>query len=206
MKLKDLVEMAFKTGTTFPGYTPDQLQIALNSFKDAEELTKCEDGKFCLIKNGSFYALKRVDDSQILGWTQLQDVDLNGEAYKHVNIIYTIPEFRKAGVAFLLLHTLKEIMNTPLLLDGAVFNDGEAFINSLSQRKVFSIKTLNKKTGVITDYLPGDIPLHDTTVNAIIIEDKKDGLYGQYLPGDDSVKTYFSRFSDLHEQLLSNGK
>lgn len=202
MKLRDLYEMAFKTGTKFPDYNEDQLKNAVEALAGAKELTKCEDGKFCVIESThGFYALKRIHDSRILGWVQLQDMTFHNKEYKHINIIYTIPEFRKAGVAFLLLHALKEILHKPLLMDNAVFNDGEAFVNSLLQRKVFSIKTLNKQTGDTKEYQPGDIPLHDNTVSAIIIENIKDGLYGQYLPGSD-VKTYFSRFSDLHEQLM----
>lgn len=69
LKLKDLYEMTFQTGTDLK-HSNEMINQVVKNFNDNGKVVtnKIEGGKFSLIKFKSYYALKRNLDNNILGW------------------------------------------------------------------------------------------------------------------------------------------
>lgn len=192
-----LEEMAYRTGSLYREYTPEQIAQVIQYTKDAKEVTKLEDGgAFALYQKDNFYILRDGEGNITYGWIGISDTTFHQKSYKHLDIVYILPQFRKKGLSQILFHAVKEIVNAHIIIDGPVFARGEDFINSLAKRSLITARVHDKKTGqLIKDYEPGDITFEKNKV--IVVESEKSGLYGQWLPGCPDVKTYIPYFHQL---------
>ncbi|MGI0075878.1 MAG: hypothetical protein ACREAU_00550 [Nitrosopumilaceae archaeon] len=191
-----LQEMAFKTGLDFPDYTEQQLVDIIDYIKNAKEITKFEEGgRFTLYQKDDFYILRNNKGDITYGWARIKQEIYNERPYDYLKIIYILPQYRKSGVALVLFHAVKEIVNGKVIIDGPVFPKGEEFINSLAKKGIYTIWSVDKKTHQRKKYEPGAITF-DPKGDLIMIENKQEGLFIQVTPGSD-FKTYFSRYPEV---------
>lgn len=195
--LKHLREMALKAGK-FEEYGKEIVSDSQKYFSDATEITKLEGGKFSLVKKDEFYGLYKGD--VLVGWVKITPRSMFRVVYSHIDVVYILPEFRKGKVVPIFLYALKEILDKPIMVDGAIFDDGEKLIDAIHKRKLYPVYNINKKTGDKTEYKPGTID-YDNEKSFFVIESvTKDGLYVDNItPGNSKYKVYFSRFEDLHD-------
>ena len=204
MKLQHISEMAYKA-KAFPEYTEAQMNLVVDWLSNAEELTLLEGGKFKLVvkKNAdaSTYAIKRTTDDTILGWV-IVDLKTNkyGTQCYPLVMIFVVPTFRGTPVVLMLINALREMLDAPLYVDGAIFAAGQKLFSAVIKRNMVKASTVNKQTGEVTPYADGDLTHSDD--NAFIFEQTSSGLYGCYLPGHPEVRTYFNWYEEFHEDVL----
>lgn len=196
MKLKQLHEMVMRAGAPFPSYTNEQIQQATEFLRDAVEVTKLEGGAFSLVVKNDIYAIKK--NEEVLGWIELKKVSMFNKPFNLVKVLYVRPEFRKKNVTLIFIHALRETLDAPIMVDGAVFEDGEKLIDAIHKRKMYDVYVIDKQTGNKETYSPKSINF-DNKKSFLVIENEQDGLFICGLPGHPEVKTYFSRFEDLHD-------
>ena len=69
-----------------------------------------------------------------------------------MDFIYVLKEIRGNQYAKYLVYGVKEHVIQPLIIDVAVFTDGQTLIQGLSNYAAVSLKVLDKKTGDITKF------------------------------------------------------
>lgn len=193
MKLSDLREMTYRAGPS-PEYDKKSIKTSQENFlKNGKEITKAEGGKYSILSLEDYYGLKRNTDNSILGWIKFTNRTLFNKKYLNLDGIFLVPEFRKTVALSIFLNAIKEIIDKPILIDDAIFDDGVNLLKTLVRRELFSISTINKKTGKISDYNEKKI---DNLNNAFIIENKSGTLFkDEILPGDKNVhRFYFTLF------------
>lgn len=193
MKLSDLFEMTYNAGQS-PEYDKKLLKSSQENFlKNGKEITKAEGGKYSILSLDDYYGLKRNNDNIILGWIKFTDRILFDKKYLNLDGIFLLPEFRKTSALSIFLNAIKEVIDKPILIDDTIFDDGVKLLKSLQRRELFSIHSINKKTGKITDYNEKKI---NNLNNAFIIENKSGTLFkDEMLPGGLKLdRFYFTLF------------
>lgn len=178
MKLSDLTESPIHI-EKFQEYTDEQLQKMIDFFSDAREVGNVEVDYLLLEKDGQF-ALQK--NGNILGSARTSVVEYDDEKYLKINMIVVLPLARKQNAGQILLHAIKEYSDLPLICDDVISAAGLALFKSVAKNKsVFSLKSLDKRSGEITDFKDGD---ERNMKLAIILENKVTGLYREnFMPG-----------------------
>ncbi len=181
--------MAVKAGAFPLEYTAKELTAA---FDDAPIITKLEAGKYHIKQKDLNFALYRNEEFLSVAW--LKPVIYDGKEYDQVSLFFTPKENRKLGYSTTLLYALKELRKNPLLFDGPIFDNGWAFLEKIVKTHAGAfqtVKTLNKRTGVISDFT-GASP---KKIEAFIVENDE---FGFYLDAPEPFgKVYFNMFSKV---------
>jgi hypothetical protein len=98
-----------------------------------------------LHKNLNWYFLKKGDD--VVGGIKLSPITISGKNYRHVDVVYILPQFRKTSAIKWLLYAVKETESDPVVADGAIFTGGQQLINSLIRHNATNVYSLSKSTG-----------------------------------------------------------
>lgn len=146
MKLKDLFnlqEMAFSAGT-FPEYADWQIDIMINRMKDAEVITQLRDNCW-LCKMDDYMLIKKGEE--VVCWMMVGDIKIAGTTYKHVDMFYVFPQYRKTGAGQWLFMAVRSHFNMPFVADHGISKGGEGMILSGKLKGYNHMFILNKKTG-----------------------------------------------------------
>lgn len=144
MKLQDLFEMVASAGM-FPEYNPNMLPIIVNRLSQAKPLQQIRDNcTLCQLDN--YFVLKKQD--QVVGWMMVSDVVINNQPYKHVDMFYIIPEYRKTGAGQWLFFAVRQHFgDIAFVADQGISSGGEGMIISGKLKGYNNMYVLNKKTG-----------------------------------------------------------
>jgi len=192
-----LDEMVFKTNMPFQEYTQQQINGVLEYLKDAKQITKLEDGgRFTLFVKDNFFILRDTKHKQTYGWLGISKKSFYRKQYHYLTIVYILPQFRNKGISQILFNAVKQVIGSPIIIDGPIFLKGEKFIDSLIKRGFVKAHLYNKETGEYSkDYEPGDS--YDD--KSVIIVEGGVSLYEYYSPGQ-FVKTYIPNFACVYKQ------
>lgn len=181
----------------FVEYTPADIAGVVNYAADATEITKFEGGNFSLLKKDKHYFLKKGEN--LVGWVTLGYTTFNDQPYYAFELIYILPQYRQTKATLLLVYGVKELLNHPVIVDGALFTKGKELLTGLHARDRFKISTVDKKTGEKKPFHPSDLSL-DTSKNFVVVEALGLGLYMEgTLPGNPTHRLYFEVFPHLHD-------
>lgn len=89
---------------------------------------------------------------KLIGWVDLEKVNLHGKDYFAMKMLYVIPEHRKTKAVGAFLIGLQRALNFPVILGsdefgGVLFRDGAELVQSLHQSARFDVQVLDLKTG-----------------------------------------------------------
>lgn len=191
MRISDIDE-AFSMGSmpliTHEAYQSAYLPILEKSIKVADVRNNlelyCYSGKnYLLVKNGSI----------ILGNMLLSPQEISGKQYLNVEVIFVDPSYRKSSATHWLLYSVKELVNYPIIADGAIFSDGLSLISSLQKHKYVNVSKINTKTGDIEKL---DAPINDMD-HAYIFESVNLGFGKDMFESDSLPFVWYPLFEDI---------
>lgn len=144
MKITDILE-AFSMGKMSEiddvDYQREYGKLLLSAIKIADVRQNLQ-----LFKWNDHYLLVR-NNKTILGNVRLLPVTIAGNNYYHVDGIFVSLPYRKGPALHWLLYAVKEVVNLPVVADGAIFADGQDLIAAIQDHKFFNVSMLNKNTG-----------------------------------------------------------
>lgn len=191
------MDITFKTDEHFPEYSDENINNSINFLKDSTKITNMEEnGKFSLHKKGDFFALKDKTDTEVYAWSKVSNRMFHGKNYLYLDLIYVLPKYRNTGISMVLFHGIKETAKTGVIIDSAVFKDGEHFINSLAKKDIYNVKFIDRESGKeMGKFEIGNLSYRDNKI--IMVETiHKEGLYLTCTPGSDH-KTYIPRYPEV---------
>lgn len=97
------------------------------------------------------YFLKLNDD--IVAYAITYKESIRGIYYTGIDVIYTFPEYRGKSFAKYLLYGIKEESKTNVIIDRAVFKDGQQLVKSLAAQQFVPVSVLDKETGEKTKFV-----------------------------------------------------
>ena len=150
------IEEAFSLGKMREPNDKQYLTTFTNFIKTAKKVIDIS-SSLSLYLYGNMYILTKNEIP--LGHIMLEDVNIAGEQYKEVKIIFIREEFRKTSALYWLLYGVKESINVPVIADGAIFSDGKQLIDVLQKHKYLNIFKMNVNTGKI---YPLTEPINDS--------------------------------------------
>lgn len=186
MKIQEII-----AGGAFPAsYTQHELELTATYCRNnAIKTVPLENGEYEIVvcKDGSFGLFRR---DSFIGYASIADETIGNVLYGSLKLIYLVPEARKTKAFLIFVNALRHLVSKPILVDGAMFNDGAAALNAMSKRNLFVVKVLDKHTGSEVPYT-GIIPYgHD---KAIVVEGIDFPLGDYYpLPGMSPTSHYCS--------------
>lgn len=201
MKLKQVLSKAVQeisvTGTPHMTYPQSVVQNAIDWAADATEITKFEGGQFALLKKDSHYFIKKND--KLVGWLKLGSTTVGAHKYYTFDSVYILPEYRRTRALVLLLYGVKELLNTPIIVDGPLFADGEDLLNTAARRGRFRFSIVDKKTGEKTPYDASKLTADDS-LNYVVIESTHLAFFIEgTVPGDPSYRVYTTLLEHIHD-------
>jgi hypothetical protein len=202
MKIQELAEMAM-LGATHPEFTDDQVHQAVQWLSTGSIERPVEGGKFLLLQKGNSYALKRARDDQILGWVLLDSpTTIAGvRGYPLVNI-QILPQYRNSIAVMVLINSVREVVDLPVIVDNTVFTGGQQLLNAIAKRPTAlpSIFTLNKRTQEKRPYDPADMVIDRDT--AFVLEQSQYGLVQDIKYPGGSTPVVMEYFAGLTDNML----
>lgn len=100
-----------------------------------------------LVGESKFYFVEN-SEKEILGWAKISPKEILNTSYNHLDFILIRPEWRGTNALKLLLYGIKETLPGGLVVDGAVFHDGQRMMTRfLRDESIFQVRVLNKRTG-----------------------------------------------------------
>lgn len=97
------------------------------------------------------YFLKFGDET--VSYATVYPETVNQEQYTGIDMIYTFPQFRGKSFAKYLLYGIKEESKTNVIIDRAVFKDGQQLVKSLAAQQFVPVSVLDKETGEKTKFV-----------------------------------------------------
>jgi len=91
------------------------------------------------------------DKSIVLGNLNLSPIAIANVEYHHVDAIFVDPTYRKTSALYWLVYSVKEVLDKPVVADGAIFADGGALISAIQKHKSFNVWKLGKYSGTKTE-------------------------------------------------------
>lgn len=152
---------------SFVTYTQQQLDVSDNFLRStATRTVPLENGEYSITVSGDgFFGLYKSD--QLIGFTKIVDDTIASVSYGSLGIIYIVPTARKSKAFLVLINAIRQLISKPILVDGAVFQDGLAALNALSRRDSFRLFVIDKTSGATTPFM-GTIPQDHN--KAIVVE------------------------------------
>jgi hypothetical protein len=141
MKTHEFIIDAFSFGD-WPETGTDRI-VAL--FQTAKKIKQVAKNYFIWVGDNGWYFLSKGDT--LVGGIKFVNKLIAGDVYKHVEVIYILPEYRKTSAAYWLVYAIKEIIAVPIIADGAIFTGGQELIASLIKHKASRVSAINTKTG-----------------------------------------------------------
>lgn len=188
MKLSDILEMAYPVGS-HPEFTTDQISQATSYLADGKTIP-VEGGKFTLVIKDVYYALKRTDSDQLVGWVVTKPpITIHGLTVVPVDNIQIIPQYRNTTAVLILINAIREVINHPVWIDGPIFHDGQQLLNALQKRNLATMTMIDKSTGTSVPFDPSLITLDDKY--GIMLEHGVGLMWNSTFPG--------GHFSIIHE-------
>lgn len=92
---------------------------------------------YMLVKNGT----------TVVGNVSLSKEKVAGKGYYHIDGIFVDAPYRKTSALHWLLYSVKEVLDMPVIADGAIFTDGTELIKAAQKHRMFNVWKLNKATG-----------------------------------------------------------
>jgi hypothetical protein len=90
---------------------------------------------------------------EILGWAKTSPKEILNKSYTHLDFILVRPEWTGTNALKLLLYGIKETLPSPLVVDGALFQDGQrVMLQFLRDESIFRAQVLNKRTGETREF------------------------------------------------------
>lgn len=163
MKLCEIVHLG-----RMEDYTVAELEGVRQKILDtAEREYPLEKGEYRLVVSGTgHYAL--FNGEQLVGWIKLSAADITGRSVLVVVNTYIIPERRGTRDVPLLLFAVRQHTSpAPLLVDGALFQDGLELLNALIRRGVVKATVVSTDTGDTRQYEPS---VNLQPADAIVLE------------------------------------
>jgi hypothetical protein len=149
-------------------------------FSTAKKIKQIATDRFMWVGDNGWYFISKNDT--LVGGIKFANKLIAGNAYKHVDVIYIMPEYRKTSAAYWLIYAIKEIIALPIIADGAIFTDGQDLIAALIKHKASRVSAINTKTGEVS---PLNGPINDTTL-AYLFEANNLGFGKNYFTESDS--------------------
>ncbi len=199
MKLSEV----FKS-LNFPEPSTQDIQTSLESLKDGKVLNQLEGGKFALLQQDNYYALLRNHDSQIMCWAEL--VPYSGKiSGLELKMIYVLPQFRNTIATTILVFSVKQYLNQPIIVDGPVSTQGQQLLKAITKRtKHFVVNYANATTGEKQPYQDGMLEPYDKD-HIIVVEQQgqvSSNLHEYVMPGGHIHRFVLSFFEDDHDSLM----
>ena len=144
---------SFKTNTVYPTeYNSYAIaHVAEYILSAAKAKIPLENNAYKLVEtlNGTFGLFK---EDELLGWVKLGYRTINNTNYRDLEIAYIIQSARKTRAFLILINAIKQVVNLPILIDGAVFDDGVKAISALHKRENFKVNLIDLNTGELSDF------------------------------------------------------
>ena len=189
-----LIHEIFSSGTKFKDFSKDDIESAsLYVKKSATKEVSLENGNYSLkITPDDYYALCKGEEDTLVGWVRLDSRTISRKQFKTLRLIYILPEFKKTKAFLILLNAVRSEIKVPLLVDGAVFKDGEEALKSLSRREQFKVKVIDLDSGSEEEF-NGTVP--NDKSKGIVVEGFDFPLEEMYFaPGGKMIKQSFMFF------------
>jgi hypothetical protein len=129
----------------WPESGPDRITKLFQTAKKIKQIAK---QYYIWVSDNGWYFLSKGDE--LTGGIKFSNKLIVGNAYKHVEVIYILPEYRKTSAAHWLIYGIKEIIALPIIADGAIFTGGQELITALIKHKASRVSSINTKTGEIS--------------------------------------------------------
>ena len=100
------------------------------------------------IQNGKKWYFT-IKDSEITASVLLDTLMINNKNYYSINMIYVFEKFRNTKAIYWLIFAVKELLNLPVIADGAIFKGGQNLIKSIITHKLMMVNILDKATGTL---------------------------------------------------------
>lgn len=156
----------------------------------AEPVKQIRDNAW-IYKNNNRYILVK-DPNTVLGYLQLSAKVIAEVEYLHLDLIYILPRYRKTSAAYWLIYAVKELVDRPVIADGAIFADGVDLITAIRKHRVFSVSKLNIKTGEKSKL---DEPIYDADFCYIFEQTKLD--FGKQILPEGLGYTWYPFFGEI---------
>lgn len=191
MKISEIVIEAFSTGEmmeidsaeyqdTYGALIPQSKKLA--DVRQNLELFLYSDRVYLLVK----------DKTIILGNLTLSKANIAGKDYLHVDGIFVDQMYRKTSALYWLVYAVKEVVNLPVIADGAIFKDGTALIDAIRKHKMFNVSRLDNNSGIKHE-LSGEI---NSNGQSYIFESTNLG-FGKQIFESGLPYTWYPLFEDI---------
>lgn len=133
-----------------------------------------------LVQKDKLYGVKK--NGELVAWLQLgADVDLFGEMYSTISMIYVVPGARKTRVVGLFLLGLQKVLKHRLILGsdeygGVLFKGGVELVKALGDSARFTVQALDLRSGDLTNLTPRHLK---TAKNVTLVFESDVPLYKQ---------------------------
>lgn len=127
------------------------LEDVLNSLTSKNEIVAQLNSKQKIGKAGN--KITFVYEDSIIGYLSLSPaINLNGQKYMPIKMIYVLPVFRKTFALGLFMLGTSQVINNPIIVGadkfgGVLSPDGAELVKSLAKKSAFTAKVLNMSTG-----------------------------------------------------------
>lgn len=202
MKITDLIETI--TSGPYPEYTPHQIQSVCDWLSSGSDSIPIEGNRFQLLRKDRTIALQRTNDSVVVGWAVMGDsVEYHGQNMITLKMIYIRQEYRKSIATMLLMNGIRNVVDLPVVVDGAIFADGQRLLDAISKRSNYlpHVYVFDKRTGEKRPYTAGSLT---TDVDTCIVLERIEGgiYYTDTLPHGETRRITLECFNGLLTDLL----
>lgn len=118
-----------------------------------------------------------VKDDEPLSVLDTTEVDIADKKYTFIKLIYVLKAYRNTNALKWLLYAVAEVLQNPVVIDGAVYSGGQRVIDFLSKNAAVKLYVLDKNTGEVSDFT--EIP--NSPDKVVIVTTGKHGFGTQYL-------------------------
>jgi len=129
----------------FPDHLVDKNHIY--SYLDGSVVVATVRPSVTLCRNKNVFLLVKNGET-VLGCVVLNHpIVINGNEYGSLKVLYVFPEYRKTSATHWLLFSVKEELEQPLIVDGAIFKDGGELILSVLRHQSVRASVIDKHSG-----------------------------------------------------------
>ena len=155
MKITELLPEVFNIQRQIPDHAVD-ISAFVKFFQQNKQSSKQVASSVWLgtvpWADSMFYFLEH-ESGQIMAWAKTTPTTILNETHDHLDFVYVVPQYRHGNTIQILLYSLKEIAPRTLIVDGALFLDGQRVISKfIGDHTIFHVHVLNKKTGEIAPF------------------------------------------------------
>ena len=159
-KGKNLASFEFaKSVGEMPNISHEDYQDSYNPLiSQSTKVSQVRDNLDLYLYANRIYLLVK-DHAEVLGNLNVSPVSIAQKEYLNIDGIFVDPKYRKTSATHWLIYSVKEVVDKPVVADGAIFKGGQDLIAAVRKHKYLNVSVIDLHTGRTSE-------LGDTQINS----------------------------------------